>query len=126
VALLLERQGLLERSFLLGTDLLAENLVEARRGIYEGAAMPVHIGARLRWEQRDLLGPEVRTGAFRLVVCRNVAIYLTPPAKNELHRRLVRALSLGGYLLLGRSERLIASRSLGLMQVAPHAYRRVE
>jgi chemotaxis protein methyltransferase CheR len=125
VALLLERLGLLERSFLLGTDLLAENLALARRGVYEGAAMPEHIRARVRWEERDLLGLDARPGAFRLVLCRNMAIYLAPAAKDELHRRLAGVLAQGGVLLLGRSERLISPQSLGLAPAGPHAYRKV-
>lgn len=125
VALLLERQGLLERSFLLGTDLLAENLAVARRGVYDEVRMPEHIRARLRWEQRDLIGPEARLGAFRLVLCRNMAIYLAPTAKDELHRRLAGVLAQDGVLLLGRSERLVSPRALGLEQVGPHAYRKV-
>jgi chemotaxis protein methyltransferase CheR len=124
VALLLERRGLLERSFLLGTDLLEENLALARRGVYDGVAVSERIRERLRWEQRDLVGPETPPGAFRLVLCRNMAIYLAPAAKQVLHRRLASVLAHDGVLLLGRSERLVGPRSLELVQVGPHAYRK--
>jgi chemotaxis protein methyltransferase CheR len=59
------------------------------------------------------------------VLCRNVAIYLAPEARDRLHRALAGALAPGGVLLLGRSERLTAPEELGLRQVAPHAYGRV-
>jgi chemotaxis protein methyltransferase CheR len=125
VALLLDRLGLLERSFLLGTDLLEENLALAREGRFEGVTMPERIRVRVRWEQRDLVGPGPHAGGFRLVLCRNMAIYLAPAAKDALHRRLAAALAHDGFLLLGRSERLTAPRALGLEPTGPHAYRRV-
>ena len=124
VGLLLDRLGALERSFLLGTDLLDENLALARRGVYGEVIMPAHTRARLRWQQRDLLDDAARVGVFRLVLCRNVAIYLAPAAKDALHQLLVRSLAHDGVLLLGRSERLTAPRALGLVQAGPHAYRR--
>jgi chemotaxis protein methyltransferase CheR len=125
VAIVLERLGALERSFLLGSDLLAENIAVARRGRYDDLAISAQLRARVRWEQRDL----VRDGAlgvhFRVVLCRNVAIYLAPAEKRALHKLLVGSLATGGVLLLGTSERLADHAALGLERAAPHAYRRV-
>lgn len=90
LAIVLQRLGALERAHLLGSDLLEENLAEARR----------------------------------LVLCRNLAIYLAPAARHALHETLAGALAPGGVLLLGRSERLTRPEALGLESVAPHAYRR--
>ena len=123
VAILLERLGAPERTFLLGSDLLEENLAAARRGLYGGVTVPEHLRARVRWERRDLVRNGAPPGWWDLVLCRNVAIYLGAPAKRKLHESLVGSLAPGGVLLLGRSERLGDPAKLELERVAPHAYR---
>jgi chemotaxis protein methyltransferase CheR len=125
VAVVLKRLGALSRSFLLGSDLLEENIAVARRGMYGTDAVAADVRGRLRWEQRDLVRDGAPGAAFRLVLCRNVAIYLTPSAKRALHEMLARSLAAGGMLLLGRSERLADPAALGMERVVPHVYRRV-
>lgn len=125
VAILLERIGALERSFLLGSDLLAENLAAARKGVYGDHTVSEHLRARIRWERRDLIRDGGPPGRWDLVLCRNVAIYLGLPAKRKLHELLVGSLAPGGVLLLGRSERLGDPAKLELERFAPHAYRRL-
>lgn len=126
VALLLERLGALERTFLLGSDLLDENLAAARRGVYGDVTVSEHLRTRVRWERRDLVRCGAPPGRWDLVLCRNLAIYLGAPAKRKLHELLVDSLAPGGVLLLGRSERLGDPAKLELERVAPHAYRRLE
>jgi chemotaxis protein methyltransferase CheR len=123
VALLLDRAGALDRSTLLGSDVLEENLERARSGLLADSRIPERLRERLRWEVRDLLRSGPPPGRWRLVLCRNVAIYLAPEARRNLHRCLASALALGGVLLLGRSERLADPASLGLEPCGPHAYR---
>jgi len=123
IALLLEAAGALDRSFLLGCDLLEENLEAARRGVYSDVAVPMSVRNHARWEQRDVLGQGVPPGKWRLVLCRNLAIYLAPPAKQRLHEALAAALGSGGFLVLGRSERLANPRTLGLEPFSAHIYR---
>ena len=120
LGLVLARMGVLERALLLGSDLLDENLAIARAGDY-----PQELRARMRWERRDLSADGPPPGRWRLILCRNVAIYLSPPARRRVYGTLVSALSARGVLLLGRSERLIDPGSLGLRSVGPHAYERV-
>jgi len=117
LAVVLERLDLLERSFLVGSDVLPENIAAARATLAEGPAV------RARLEVRDLLDGRPPPGRFALVVCRNLAIYLRPDAKERLHRLLADGLSRGGILVVGRSERLQRPEELGLHQVGPHAYR---
>jgi chemotaxis protein methyltransferase CheR len=121
IAIVLARHRALERAFLLGSDLLAENVVRAR----DSAAVPAEIRPFLRWERRDLIADGAPAGRWHLVLCRNVAIYLAPDAKAVLHETLAAALAPGGVLLLGRSERLSDPRALGLVRAGPHAYRSV-
>jgi chemotaxis protein methyltransferase CheR len=124
LALLLDRLDALERSSLLGSDVLPENLELARRRSSD-AAIPERLLRRLRWEQRDLIREQAPPGEWTLVLCRNLAIYLGYETKAELHAKLAGALAPGGILLLGRSERLSEPKTLGLKRIAPHAYLKV-
>jgi chemotaxis protein methyltransferase CheR len=125
LGVVLERMGVLERSLLLGSDLLDENLVLARAGSYDGHTISTAVRARMRWERRDVVADGPPAGHWRLVLCRNVAIYMAPSARRALHENLVQALGPSGVLMLGRSERLIDPHALGLRAIAPHAYERV-
>lgn len=120
LGLLVSRLGVLDRTVLLGSDLLEENLAIARAGDY-----PAALRARMRWERRDLAADGPPPGRWRLVLCRNVAIYLTPEARQALYSTLAAALAMRGILLLGRSERLIDPGSFGLRPAGPHAYQRM-
>jgi chemotaxis protein methyltransferase CheR len=125
VGIVLAQMGALDGAMLLGSDLLDENLVLADRGVYGDVQLPASLRSRLRWEQRDLLHDSSPAGKWSVVLCRNVAIYLRPPAKRRLHERLATALAPGGVLLLGRSEVIADPAGIGLQLVAPHAYRKV-
>jgi chemotaxis protein methyltransferase CheR len=124
VALLLERHGALGRARLLGSDLLPENLAAAERAVYRGQTMPPRLRERARFERRDLVAEPAPAGPFGLVLCRNLAIYLTATATDALYGRLAAALARGGVLLLGRSERIARPGELGLERAGSHAYRR--
>lgn len=124
VALLLDRLGALERAFLLGSDVLEENLAAARAGVYAEQTIPTPIRARARWERRDIVREGPPAGRWSLILCRNLAIYLTPGSKAALHAALAGALTQTGVLLLGRSERIADPAALGLRSAGPHAYRR--
>ena len=122
LGVVLERMGALDRALLLGSDLLDENLALARAARYEGVSEAVRL--RVRWERRDLVADGPPPGHWRLVLCRNVAIYLSPEARRRVYATLASALSARGVLLLGRSERLIDPAAYGLRAIAPHAYER--
>lgn len=124
IAILLDRLGVLESSLLLGSDLLEENLAAAELGVYGDTVVSERLRRRVRWERRDLVHEGPPPGEWRLVLCRNVAIYLTAEVKGRLHAALAHTLAPGGILLLGRSERLVSPSSFGLERVGPHAYRR--
>ena len=122
IALLLQRDGLADRGLLLGSDLLDENIVAARRARFPD--VPAGVRSRLRFERRDLVADPPPGCRFHLVLCRNVAIYLAGPARRILERRLVDALLPDGFLMIGRSERLARPEALGLRPVARHLYRK--
>ena len=47
-----------------------------------------------------------RPGQYDVIFCRNVLMYLTPPAAAALVRHMTRALAPGGYLFLGHTDSL--------------------
>jgi chemotaxis protein methyltransferase CheR len=124
LAVVLSRLGALSSTHLLGSDLLEENLAVARAGVYDVVEITPALRRQARWERRDLVHDPPPTGRFDLIMCRNVAIYLEPTCKTRLHRMLAGALSPGGVLMLGRSERLGDPAALGLRRVEPHVYER--
>lgn len=124
VALVLERLGALAGTLLLGSDVLEENLAVARRGGAIDPDVARRIGPRLHFEQRNLATDGLPAGKWSLILCRNVAIYLAPEPRAQLHRALVGSLAAGGMLMLGRSERLARPDALGLERTWPHVYRR--
>jgi chemotaxis protein methyltransferase CheR len=124
LAVVLHRLGALHSVYLLGSDLLEENLAVARAGVYDVVEITPTLRRQARWEVRDLVHDPPPAGRFDLIMCRNVAIYLEPAAKSRLHRMLAETLAPGGVLMLGRSERLGDPAALGLRRVEPHIYER--
>lgn len=122
IALLLHELGGLDGAFLLGSDVLGENVERARRFLPDGVDPAIR--RHLRFEVRDLLREPPPPGRFGLILCRNVAIYFDPTPKRRLHAALADALARGGMLVLGRSERLARPGELGLRRVHDHAYTR--
>jgi chemotaxis protein methyltransferase CheR len=59
-----------------------------------------------------------------LIVCRNVVIYFTEEAKNELYRRFITALRPGGYILVGGTEPILQYRTFGLTHVFSSFYQK--
>ena len=64
--------------------------------------------------------------SFDLIVCRNVLIYVDPDRQMELLQRFDRALRPGGYLALGRAERITgaARETLITVNATERVYRR--
>ena len=59
-----------------------------------------------------------------LILCRNVVIYLTEPAKQQIYAGFAKALRPGGLLFVGGSEVIFRSNELGLQPGAPNMYLR--
>lgn len=124
VAIVLERLGVLERSFLLGTDRLEENLEAARRGRYRDIEIGAEMRERVRWEHHDVLRDGASRAGWLLIVCRHIGPSLSPKARWALHQTLASALAPGGILLPGRDEDVDDATGLGLERVASGAYRK--
>ncbi|HYO09905.1 MAG TPA: protein-glutamate O-methyltransferase CheR [Tepidisphaeraceae bacterium] len=144
VAILLAEMNLLDDgATLLGTDCRAHAISHARQGRYVGAQLrdvpqvwreryfePIGAGGyrvlpRLRdavqWRTADLTRLH-EPGAWDLILCRNMAMYLRPEVAGRLWERLEQALRPGAFLVLGKAERPVGATRLSL--VAPCVYRR--
>jgi chemotaxis protein methyltransferase CheR len=124
IAAMLEWHGALGRSDVVGSDILEESLAEGEAGLVSGARIPSSLRGHVKWDRRDLLHDGPASGEFDLVLCRNLLSYLTPPAAEVLGRTLASALAPGGVLALARDERIEQPEALGLLPLAPNAYRR--
>lgn len=59
-----------------------------------------------------------------LILCRNVVIYFTEEAKTELYTKFFKALSPGGYLMVGGTEPLLYYRNYGFENPFSFFYRK--
>ncbi len=95
---------------------------DARDG--DGWAAKPELKRLMTFEVGDLLRMPIREGAQELVFCRNTVIYFNQEARDALHERLVQSLRVGGYLVVGTSERVSNARELGLVSPFPFIYRK--
>ena len=132
VAMILEREGLLDGAELLGTDCRADAIWSAREGVFErdhvanldsrtrnryfertGATWRIASSLRnhTRWQVADATRVKP-PGIWDLVLCKNLVIYLREPAGRTLLQDIASALAPGGFLVVGRAERPPDSRGL--------------
>lgn len=142
IAMLLTERDAPPRSNLLGTDCRADAIAAARLGRYDptaikgvppaflgryfafdGAAWQVHPQLRTSIQWRTASALSVREpGAWDVILCRNMAIYMQPRASARLWAALAQCLRPGGVLVLGKAER--PAGAAGLSSIAPCIYRR--
>lgn len=85
----------------------------------------VELLRRIAFRKINLVADRFPGGAFDLVLCRNVLLYLTPDRRRKLLDRLALSVRPGGYLVLGAGETVIgqttsfrpSERFRGLYQV---------
>ena len=149
LAMLLAEAGLLAGSHLLGTDCRTQAVARARAGRYAtralrdvppawqakyfvadgagaaAAAPAVRVRPELRAAVQWRTGDVTRVcepGAWDLIFCRNLVMYLRPEVAGRVWGALEASLRPGGFLVVGKAERPTGAQRLGL--VAPCIYRR--
>ncbi len=133
-AIVLDECGLLERSQIYATDLGGQALQHGREGVFPIDRLPAYSrayeqsGGRKRFAdyyttayghlafderlKRNLfffehnLVSDHAFGEMQVVFCRNVMIYFDEPLRGRVLAKFEQALCHGGFLALGRSERL--------------------
>ncbi|MBS1706705.1 MAG: protein-glutamate O-methyltransferase CheR [Armatimonadetes bacterium] len=132
------------RHTIIGTDIDKAALAQAQSGVYsvnDMKCVPLDIKKKyfleedgkftakpeirkyLRFKEGDLLSDKFETG-FDLIMCRNVVIYFTEPAKDVLYRKFFEALKPGGILFVGSTERIFQAKDIGFESTLPFYYKR--
>lgn len=78
---------------------------------------------RVTFKKHNLLADSFRA-SFDLIVCRNVMIYFTEQAKNELYEKFARSLSPGGVLFVGSTEQIFNTETYNFEVVDTFFYRK--
>ncbi|MGE5594626.1 MAG: CheR family methyltransferase [Hyphomicrobiales bacterium] len=78
---------------------------------------------RVTFRRHDLLS-DTYPRDMDLILCRNVVIYFTEPAKRHIYTSFANALRPGGYLFVGGSEMIVRSHAVGLRATGTSIYRR--
>jgi chemotaxis protein methyltransferase CheR len=134
MAMLLTEEGLYERTQIYATDLNAEALERAKAGVYSIEALPAFqdgfqraggtsdisryctvaydaiamsdaLRRNILFFQHDLVSDHA-FGEMNVIFCRNVFIYFGAELRTRVLDKLAESLRSGGYLCLGRSERI--------------------
>lgn len=149
VAILLAELGAIDQCELVGTDCRPEAIRRAGQGVYEpsslrgisterlveffdrvhgvpaNAALTWQVRANIRgqatWRHANLM-ERIEPGPWDVILCRNLAMYLTPFVSERLWRSIAAALRLGGLLIVGKAERV--PMNIGLRWEGPCMYRR--
>lgn len=61
---------------------------------------------------------------INMIVCRNVVIYFTDEAKNQIYKEFNSSLTKNGILFIGSTEQIIASRELGYTNMETFFYKK--
>lgn len=70
------------------------------------------IKARVEFKEHNLL-KDAYPSDYHLIVCRNVLIYFTEEAKDEVFRKYCKALASGGILFIGSTEQIMNYKEVG-------------
>lgn len=145
VAIILKELNALYRAEILATDVDAVVLKQAREGVYspnEVKSLPQELLEKYFREEKGFyhLVPEIKNRVIfqrhnllldpfptglDLILCRNVVIYFSEEAKDELYHKFHRSLRTGGYLMVGGTEPLLGYRQLGFETVRYSFYKKV-
>ena len=132
------------RHRILATDLDIEILGKAKAGVYnenelkamsearkskyftrqgDKYAVSPDIKQRIEFKRHNLLKDPFEAG-FDLILCRNVVIYFTEEAKDQLYANFFKALKPGGILFVGATEAILNFRKLGYTSYKPFFYQK--
>ncbi len=137
IVMMLSKHVPLNQISVLATDLDAVVLAKAKAGIYdkkEVAGVPDEfkkkyftettdgkmkvadeIKSRVTFKQADLLRDPYPKD-YHLIVCRNVLIYFTEEAKDDIFRKYYSTLAPGGILFIGSTEQIINYKDIGFVR----------
>lgn len=145
LAMILAEQGVLASSMITASDIDEQALVQARQGVYTERSlkeMPkpyihkyfvqndllYHIDEKLkknvRFEKMNILADRF-SSSYDLIICRNVMIYFTDPAKQLLYQKFSEALRPGGVLFVGSTEQIFNPAQFSMETADTFFYRKM-
>lgn len=141
----LSRHLPLNRIKIFATDLDKQVIAKAKVGLYSAksiAAVPPdlkkkyftkvgpsyqiadEIKSRVEFKEHNLL-KDTYPVSYHMIVCRNVLIYFTEEAKDEIYVKFQKSLSKGGILFLGSTEQIINYKEIGFDKKSSFYYEKV-
>ena len=81
------------------------------------------IKKRVEFKEHNLLKDPYPTN-YHMIVCRNVLIYFTEEAKEEVFKKFNASLADGGYLFIGSTEQIIDYKEIGYTRANSFFYER--
>ena len=81
------------------------------------------IKARVEFKEHNLL-KDIYPTDCHLIVCRNVLIYFTEEAKDEVFRKYYKSLTSGGILFIGSTEQIINYKEMGYERKSSFFYQK--
>ncbi|MBU9711824.1 CheR family methyltransferase [Evansella tamaricis] len=145
VSMLLHKYLSFHQMDILATDLDQDILKRAKDGIYGERALKdvpssmlqsyftkeemsyrvnEDVKKPIRFKQHDLLAGKYES-EFDLIICRNVMIYFTEEAKDQLYRKFSKALREGGVLFVGSTEQIFNPQQYDLWSEETFFYKRI-
>lgn len=144
LAIIMDRLTPGKKHNILATDIDSTILEAAKRGVYtkndiknvdtvlinkyftnvgEVFSINDEIKKRVVYKKHDLILDRYEND-FDLIVCRNVVIYFTMEAKNQIYKKFFDALKPGGLLFVGATESIYNYRELGFEKASTFIYRK--
>lgn len=81
------------------------------------------IKTKIKFKRHDLILDSYEE-TVDLILCRNVVIYFTQEAKNDIYRKFYKALKPGGLLFVGATESIYNYREIGFEKASTFIYRK--
>ena len=146
IAMILAKHLALNDFNIIATDIDAEVLKFAKEGIYtnrslvdlpkeylnkhftlvEGNNYKVsdELKSRITFKKHNLL-EDAYFNDVNMIVCRNVVIYFTDEAKDNVYRNFYRSLKKDGILFIGSTEQILKSKELGFDVLKTFFYKKI-
>lgn len=146
LAMIMSKYMPIDKVNIIATDIDEDVIAFAKEGIYSGKSLvdlpkeylnkhfkkidDMHyqisdeIKSRVTFKKHNLLKDAYFTG-ISMIVCRNVVIYFTDEAKDEVYRKFNKALSNNGILFIGSTEQILRCKELGFESVKTFFYKKI-
>ena len=144
LAMIMDRLTPGKRHNILATDIDNTILETARRGIYtskdiknvdevlikkyfivtgDNYEIVNDMKSRITFKKHDLILDRYETD-FDLIICRNVVIYFTQDAKNDIYNKFYKSMKPGALLFVGATESIYNYREFGFEKLSTFIYKK--